>query len=72
MILDEHLLRAVNGEARRSRVNRSHVIREALREHLRRRRIRALEEQHPRSYERRPVGEDEFAAWDRVAAWPEE
>jgi metal-responsive CopG/Arc/MetJ family transcriptional regulator len=70
IVLDDELLRAVDREARRSKSNRSALVRTALREHLKGRRIRELEARHRAGYERFPASE--FDTWDRVAAWPEE
>ncbi|MSP62891.1 MAG: ribbon-helix-helix protein, CopG family [Myxococcales bacterium] len=72
VVLEDDLLRAANREARRCKVNRSALIREALRDHLRRRRLQAMEEQHRQSYERHPLAPGEFDVWERVQAWPEE
>jgi Arc/MetJ-type ribon-helix-helix transcriptional regulator len=52
-------------------VNRSALIRGALREHLERLRHRELERQERDAYERIPDDPAEFAVWDRVVAWPE-
>jgi metal-responsive CopG/Arc/MetJ family transcriptional regulator len=70
IVIDEPLLRAVDREARRAKMNRSAVIREAIRNHLKRRRTSELEEEHRRGYERFPP--TEFEIWDKVATWPEE
>jgi metal-responsive CopG/Arc/MetJ family transcriptional regulator len=67
IVLDDELLREVDREVRRSKSNRSALVRTALREHLKGKRIRELE---ARGYERFPASE--FDAWDRVAAWPED
>lgn len=68
--MDDELLREVDREAKRTRTKRSALIREAIREHLKRRRLRELEERHREGYQRQPPVE--FEAWDRVTAWPEE
>lgn len=70
IVLDDELLRAVDREARRSKSNRSALVRTALREHLKGRRIRELEARHRAGYLRSPA--TEFDVWDRVAAWPDE
>ncbi len=71
VVLDAALLRATDGAARRARVNRSALVREALREHLRRLQRRELEARDRRGYQRQPEVSAEIAAWERVAAWPE-
>ncbi len=72
VVLDEALLRATDGAARRARVNRSALVREALREHLKRLQTRELEARDRRGYLQRPEASDEIAAWEQVAAWPEQ
>lgn len=70
LVLDETLLRAADRQAKRSRVNRSELMRQALREHLKRLRIAELEARDRRGYQDQPACE--FAALDGVASWPEE
>jgi metal-responsive CopG/Arc/MetJ family transcriptional regulator len=72
VVLDAKLLRATDSAARRANVNRSALIREALREHLRRLEIRALEEQDRAGYARKPQQAAELMVWESEAAWPEE
>jgi metal-responsive CopG/Arc/MetJ family transcriptional regulator len=71
VMLDSELLRAANAAAKRVRVNRSSLIREALREHLKRLRACAVEAHDRRGHRRRPDVADDAAAWERVASWPE-
>ena len=71
IVLDEDTLRAADREARRSRINRSALFRQALGYYLRRRRLIELEERHRRGYETHPIEAGEFDAWDRVLTWPE-
>jgi metal-responsive CopG/Arc/MetJ family transcriptional regulator len=71
VVLDAELLRAANGAAKRARVNRSALIREALREHLNRLRTREVEARDRRGYREHPEAAGEVAAWERVASWPE-
>jgi metal-responsive CopG/Arc/MetJ family transcriptional regulator len=70
VVLGEQLLRATDRAARRIKVNRSALIREALREHLKRLEVREKERRDREGYERYP--DDEFAGWEKVAAWPED
>lgn len=72
VVLDAKLLQAADVEARRSRRNRSALIRDALREHLKRQQIKAWEEQEREAYMRQPQDPDEIIAWEKVAAWPED
>jgi metal-responsive CopG/Arc/MetJ family transcriptional regulator len=72
VVIDSKLLRSANAAARRSKQNRSALIREALREHLHRMKIREMEERDRRAYERIPDSAEEWAAWEAEAVWPEE
>ncbi|HXY25838.1 MAG TPA: ribbon-helix-helix protein, CopG family [Candidatus Acidoferrum sp.] len=72
IVLDQELLRATDVAARRTRRNRSALVRDALREHLRRLAIRELEERDRAGYARRSSAADESSAWEAEAAWPAE
>jgi metal-responsive CopG/Arc/MetJ family transcriptional regulator len=72
VVLETRLLQAADRVARRTKQNRSALIREALREHLRRLEVRALEERDREGYSRRPPVSDESLAWEGEAAWPAE
>ena len=72
VVMEGGLLKAADQAARRLKVNRSALIRDALREHLRRLHFRELERQEIEAYERTPDDPQEFAVWDKVAAWPKE
>ena len=72
IVIDEDLLKAGDREARKLKVNRSELIREALREYLKRRHLQHLEERDRRGYEKFPVKPGEFDVWDKVASWPED
>jgi metal-responsive CopG/Arc/MetJ family transcriptional regulator len=72
IVLDEKLLTATDKAARRSKLNRSALVREALHAHLRQLEIRAREEQDREGYRRQPQTEEEEHLWEGIAAWPEE
>lgn len=72
VVLDAKLLRAADAAAKRHKVNRSELIRRALREHLERLRTKDLEERDRRGYEARPQQADEYRPWEEVAAWPQD
>jgi metal-responsive CopG/Arc/MetJ family transcriptional regulator len=72
VVMEAGLLKATDRAARKLKVNRSALIRDAVREHLERLHTRQLEQQEREAYERIPDDPREFAAWDRVAAWPRE
>src|SRR5216684_1133276 len=71
VVIEEDLLRSADRVARRLKVNRSALIRDALRGHLQRLRTTDLERREREAYERTPDDPAEFAPWDGVAAWPE-
>ena len=48
------------------------LVRDALREHLRRLSVLDKERRDRAGYARRPIAEDEFGVWDKVTAWPED
>ena len=68
--LDKKLLQATDQAARQTKRNRSALVRDALREHLRRLEVCALEERDRQGYSRRPQTTDESRIWEREAAWP--
>jgi metal-responsive CopG/Arc/MetJ family transcriptional regulator len=72
VLLDAKLLKAVDIAARRKKVNRSALIRHALREHLRRLRMLDLEEQDRLGYQTQPQGIEEYRPWQEAASWPED
>ncbi len=72
VVLEAELLRAADQAARRLKLNRSALVRQALRAHLAGMRRRQREAADRAGYERRPEHAAEGAAWERLAAWPEE
>lgn len=72
IVIDKSLLRAADQAARRTKRNRSALIRDALREHLQRLRVREAEERDRAGYSRRPQGEKESLIWEAEAVWPAE
>ncbi len=72
IVLDKRLLQAADQAAKRTRKNRSALMRDALREHLQRLEIRAQEERDRQGYSRKPHTREETLAWEAEAAWPQE
>ena len=72
IVLDAKLLQATDRAARRAKLNRSALVRDALREHLKKLEIRALEERDRQGYTNRSQASDESLAWESEAAWLEE
>ena len=71
VVLDKKLLLATDQAARRTKRNRSALVREALREHLRKLELQAREERDREGYRRRPQARQESSLWESEAAWPE-
>jgi len=72
IVLDKKLLRATDQAARRTKRNRSALVRDALREHLRRLAVRTREERDRDGYSRQPQAREEPHLWELEAAWPSE
>ncbi|MGA2648996.1 MAG: ribbon-helix-helix domain-containing protein [Terracidiphilus sp.] len=72
IVLDKKLLQATDKAARRTKRNRSALVRDALREHLRKLEVRALEERDLEGYLRQPQSGDETGVWAAEAACPAE
>ena len=72
IVLDKKLLQATDQAARRTKRSRSALVRDALREHLRRLEIRPSEAKDRQGYEKHPAMRDESVVWEGAAAWPEE
>lgn len=68
VVLDKKLLQAADRAARRTKQNRSALIRDALREHLQLMERRTLEHRDREGYSRQPQRQD---PWEPEAAWPE-
>jgi metal-responsive CopG/Arc/MetJ family transcriptional regulator len=71
VVIDEDLLRATDRVAKRTKMKRSALVREALREYLKRAHYQELERRDRKGYEKHP-DTGEFVAWEGVATWPEE
>lgn len=72
VVLDTKLLKAADNAAKRQKVNRSALIRNALQEHLRRLHTLELEERDRRGYQAKPQREGEYRPWEEAASWPED
>jgi metal-responsive CopG/Arc/MetJ family transcriptional regulator len=71
VVLDKKLLQATDKAARRLKRNRSALVRDALREHLRRIETLAREEQDRQGYMKHPQTANEWGHWEAEAVWPE-
>ena len=72
VVLDKKLLQAADKAARRTKRNRSALVRDALREHLWRLEVRAREKLDREGYTKRPQTGDEPHVWEAEATWPAE
>lgn len=72
VVLDKKLLVATDQAALRTKRNRSALVRDALREHLRAIEIQAQEERDREGYAKHPQKDDEWTVWEKVASWPAE
>ena len=72
IVLDRKLLRAADQAARRTERDRSALMRDALREHLRRLAIRDLEKPDRAGYSKQRQTGDEASRWAAEAVWPPE
>jgi len=72
IVLDKELLQAADRAARKTKRNRSALVREALREYLRRLEVSSRESSDREGYSRQPQGPHEPYRWEAVAVWPAE
>ncbi len=72
IVLDDDLLAAADAQAARAGEDRSDLIQEALRDHLRRLKVKEMEEQERLAYQRVPDTLDDWEGWEKIAAWPED
>ena len=71
IVLESELRVAADRAARHLRLNRSQLMREALREYLLRLETKAREERDRKGYAKNPPELGEAQAWESEAAWPE-
>ena len=71
VVIDEKLLQASDRAAKKAKLNRSELVRIALREHLRRLEILESEQRDQRGYEKLPQAKTTEDSWEAEAVWPE-
>ena len=71
VLLDNELLKSANREARRAHLNRSALIREALRKYLKELEVERMVQRELEGYRKYPQDPAEVEAWAKVAVWPE-
>lgn len=69
VVLDAATLRDADREARKAKVNRSELVRRAIRAYVARERERAEEARQRAGYQRHPERADEFGGFEGV--WPD-
>jgi metal-responsive CopG/Arc/MetJ family transcriptional regulator len=72
VVIDSKLLRATEAAARRAKLNRSALIREALRAHLKDLGIREREMRDRQGYEAGRGKAEDLSGWEAEAIWPAE
>jgi metal-responsive CopG/Arc/MetJ family transcriptional regulator len=72
VVLDKKLLEAADRAALQTKRNRSALVRDALREHLRRLTLQSMEERDRAGYSERPSAHDASDLWESEAVWPKE
>lgn len=72
VVLDKKLLRAADQAARKTKRNRSALVRDALREHLQKLAVKEMEDRDRAGYLHQPQVQDEFSTWEGEAVWPSE
>jgi len=72
IVLDKELLQAADRVARRTKRNRSALVRDALREHLRRLEIHSREMRDRDGYAKQPQAHQEAHLWEAESVWPAE
>lgn len=70
IVIDSKLRQAADRAAKRKKINRSVLFRDALRDYLKRMRTEELEERERRGYEAQPDREEDWMGWEREAVWP--
>jgi metal-responsive CopG/Arc/MetJ family transcriptional regulator len=72
LVIDTKLLRACDRAAKKAKLNRSELVRLALREYLQRAQILESELRDRRGYQMMPQSNaTKEPAWEAEAAWPE-
>jgi metal-responsive CopG/Arc/MetJ family transcriptional regulator len=72
IVLDKKLLQAADQAAKLTKRNRSALVRDALREHLRRLELRLREERDRQGYSQQSQADAETRDWESEATWPED
>jgi metal-responsive CopG/Arc/MetJ family transcriptional regulator len=71
VVIDEELLHEADSAARQFKVNRSALVRNALRAYLRKWKLAEMERSDRKGYEREP-DDPELDVWMQAAVWPQD
>ena len=69
VVIDAKLLKATDQAAQQTKVNRSALIRDALRAYLKQLTIHELEERERQGYAAQPHRKEEWEPWSAEAVW---
>ena len=72
ILMDERELKLVDREAKRLGLDRSKLMREAVRRYLSKLVREADEQQYIESYRSQPEALKELRGWEKIQAWPED
>ena len=70
IVIDKKLLEATDRLVQRRKTSRLALVRDALREHIRRLKILAVEQRDKEGYSAIPESAGEADAWEAEASWP--
>jgi len=72
IVLDTQLLMAADRAAKRAKIDRSTLIRDALRMHLKRLKVQELEDCDRAGYMQSRLAQADARSWESLAVWPED
>ena len=69
MTIDESLLDQLDSVIKQMKITRSAFIRESIAYYLQRNKTIEMEKRHQTGYQKNPVGDNEFSAWEDEQVW---
>ena len=72
VVIDKELLQTTDRAAKRANLKRSALVREALREYLKKIHYRELERRDRDGYRQQQPDARELGSWEGVATWPDD
>jgi metal-responsive CopG/Arc/MetJ family transcriptional regulator len=70
ILMEEKELKAIDREAKRQGIDRSKLMREAVRRYLAKLVREGHEKEYLESYRRQPQDQQQLRAWARIQSWP--